>query len=762
MSQNNVSSVILKFTLDEASQRRVLKGVGDVEASLNKTAKGMRSVENVAESLNAEFANLARAKAIDKIEVSAIKAGKKTDDWYTSLKMVSEELSKIGATDSEISRVANAIGNAAAGERGGRRETGSLGRFGREVKALPAIPISGNLSTDAIGKILYTADAGLSALGATAAQVGAASLIAAPAIIGVALAMGEYNKQVELQKAALAGALSAQNRYYLAVTTMTSDQATGEIEAEQARIDALRQQRVETQNAIDSAFAYAQREYGDENARLFFLTNDPTAQLKDQLKELDAGLASSEGYVTRLAQGQAQGVFAANDLTDAEKRLADQRAQAISGQFSAMEQADRMTQQQRQDQITANTRQIQFLQLQGDALADQGLSTDAVNESINKLAEQNYYLGQVTWSLADAKAAEAEASRRSLVATEAILRADAMTTDQREARSTQIQGELEQYRALVANGRLSADATTQVKQKIADLTIELGELGDVTESAADRAAALAAAQKAITEQTDAYFKATEATTKAREALFKAEQDAQTVHDKYIADTLEISRKADEQYQQVIADGGDKRADIVQKSEDQIAKIQRDAGRDLFNAVAERDTLAAQKAKEQAGDQLTDAQKAQSDQVKELEKGQAKQIESLKRSVDQQVRTRDTQYRNEAAQAANASLQAQITLQNRAYAEQAIAANGANGMRSIVSNMWGQLTIESVNGVNAILTATRQLVGGIGGTQMYVNGVNAGSPAAYDLVGLPPPQTTAVNRAVDQRLGTYFNMAGYSR
>lgn len=686
MSQNNVSSVILKFTLDEASQRRVLKGVGDVEASLNKTAKGMRSVENVAESLNAEFANLARAKAIDKIEVSAIKAGKKTNDWYTSLKLVSEELSKIGATDSEISRVANAIGNAAAGEGGGRRQAGSLGRLGREVKALPAIAISGNLSTDAIGKILYTADAGLSALGATAAQVGAASAIAAPALIGVAVAMASYNKQIDQQKTALAGALNAQNRYYQALGTFTSEQAAKEFETETARLANLKQQRAETQAALDSAFRQSQEAFGDPLARALDRVGQlPTAQLRDQLKELDAQIASTAGYTTRLGDGIRNLAFASQD--------------ALSDVEAAIAQREKF--QQIQTRVQLNEVQLQ-------------------------------------------------------------VRANQMTSEARDKRRAEIEAEISVLEQSASSTTLTWQAQSELNAQITALRSESEILRRTFSSTADAAAELAARTETIKKQTDNYFDAVTATTKAQEDLAKAQQDAQAVHDKYIADTLEISRKADEQYQQITADGGDKRADIVRKTEDQIAKIQRDAGRALFTAVAERDALAALKAKEGASDQLTDAQKAQADQVKELEKGQAKQIESLKRSVDQQVRTRDTQYRNEAAQSANAALQAQITLQNRAYAEQAIAANGANGMRSIVSNMWGQLTIEAVNGVNAILTATRQLVGGIGGTQMYVNGVNAGSPAAYDLVGLPPPQTTAVNRAVDQRLSTYFNVAGYSR
>ena len=61
MSQNSVSSVILRFALDEQSQRRVLKGVGDIEQVLSQTRRRIVSVEDAAAGLNAEFADLARA-----------------------------------------------------------------------------------------------------------------------------------------------------------------------------------------------------------------------------------------------------------------------------------------------------------------------------------------------------------------------------------------------------------------------------------------------------------------------------------------------------------------------------------------------------------------------------------------------------------------------------------------------------------------------------------------------------------------------------
>ena len=119
MSQNSVSSVILRFSLDEASQRRVLRGIGDVEQVLSQTRRRVVSVEDAAAGMNAEFAELARAKAIDNLTADAIRAAEAADSWETSLKRVAQQLSLIGASDDEIKQVARSLAGAQSSARGG-------------------------------------------------------------------------------------------------------------------------------------------------------------------------------------------------------------------------------------------------------------------------------------------------------------------------------------------------------------------------------------------------------------------------------------------------------------------------------------------------------------------------------------------------------------------------------------------------------------------------------------------------------------------
>lgn len=663
MSQNSVSEVILKFSLDEQAQRRVLKGVGDVEQILSQTRKRIVSVEDAAAGLNSEFAELARAKAIENLSADAIRAASETDDWAAALKRVSTELSAIGASDSEIKQVARSLATAQSSTRGGRAGGGNI----ETVDRLGSV---GSQVLSGLGQGELANVAGL--VGDVAGSIGSlgvAGIAGAAALGAVSIAMSEYNRQIEVQRAALSSAFEAQDRYIEALKNFNSEQARAALETENENRRFLVIEANNTQALIWEAWDQAVATFGDAGARsLQALGQLPTNALQTRLDELNGQIGESEGYLIRLRNGLEAGAFATNDAAEAEARLAAER---------------------------------------------------------DKLAQ---------------------------ITTSAAIRADQLTAEQRAKRIDEINREIE---LLGIFGTTSAETQTQ----IANLTAEADGLRMVFNSTADAAAELAARTAAIDQQSDNYLDAVTDTVKAEEELFKARQESQSVYDKYIADSLRISQEAEARYQEIVAESGDKRISIVEKTEKQIQKIQRDSGRELFNAVAERDTLALHLAAQKNDEQLKDAQDAQSDQLKEFEKGQEKQFKALQTSVSKQVSALDASYRSQAQILANAEMRKQIDLQNSKASEVAIAANGANGLRSIMSNMWGQLTMEAVNGVTAILTQTRQLVGGMGGTQMYVNGVNAGSPAAYDLVGLPPPQTTAINRVVDTRLNTYFRTAG---
>jgi len=707
MSQNSVSSVILRFALDEQSQRRVLKGVGDIEQVLSQTRRRIVSVEDAAAGLNAEFADLARAKAIDNLSADAIKAATETGDWARELERVSTLLSEIGASDSEIKQVARSLSEAQTtrGVRGG----GSSNRGGGGLENVDRFGTTGSQVLSALGQgeaanavgLIGDVAQGFSTLNPLMLGITGAT-VAFTAVIGNAI--NETNRITEATKTrieaerAAAVFLRESNREQLE-ERLADLRVQFEVESELYNRYAQERQRIlDELNPVDEARAWAGLAYGELRAfdEAATASNQTLSRLSLEIEALNEGLMNNATATTDAAIAAEQAAAAEKELDDARQRFVEE-------------------------------------QLRETAAAWDNLTQSSVSAQI------------------------------------AVQR---LTETQRTERIAEIEREIEILQRVSESTRISSEYADSLNKRIAALSVESMILADATNTLADGAQEAADALKAqeeatalISQQTDNYFTAVTATVKAQEALTKAQQDAQKVYDDYMAKSLEISTQTAEKEREILADGGDKRADIERRTQDAIAKTMREYGREQFNAVAERDALAAYQAKQRAEDQLTDEQKARADAIKEQEKAQAKALASLQSSVNQQTRTLETSYRNQQALAGNAALRAQIDLQNAKASEIAIAANGANGMRTIYSNFWGALTAETVNGVTAILTQTRKLVGGMGGTSMYVNGVNAGSPAAYDLYGVGTSTRTttqAVFGAVDQRLNQYFRTTGITR
>lgn len=723
--------IIFGWTYDDASQKRVEAGLDRVNQAVDAGAKGLgdysartqagldgvdkairrgvqtsmqsreamanwekaeRGVEGVAVRINAELSKMGRAAALDVIAQDAIQANRGTDQWADQLERVATLLSQIGATDAEIKSVSRAIGQAAKAAQadydsipepdmgaipgeavsgssgGGRRTAGRLGRIGREIRALPAIQLSGSLSTDAIGKILYTTDSALGALGATATQVAAASVIAAPALIGVALAMGEYNRQIDKQRAQLAGALDAQTRYYDGLRTLTSSEAAKEIETERGRLDGLRQQRAEVQNAIDSAFAQAQQAFGDPLARtLEAAGQSPTVQLREQLKTLDAQIVSTEAYTSRLTEGMNNLAFSTNDAAEAAERNADATQQAV----------DEYTRQQQ--------------------------------EVANGQVRAAHLLVQIDGMTATARAARIEALKQEIN----TLNAAAINTDQ----ST-------------LAGRL---AFTQLGEDIGALNAELHQLSITTKTAADWTAEYNAIQEAQSNQTDAYFEALQKEIAAREKVTKATNDYNDFLAESGAKRRELETENEDKRAEIIDSASDKRAEIEERGAKDRAKIIRDYTKAYTGAVGERDALAARQAKEAAAEKLAEQKASEDESLEKVITARDKQLRSLEKSYEKQQTRLEDAIRREADVRVAAINRAQVDLINSENARAAIAANGAGSQRIIQENFWRDTNAVAVTWASNTVTSLRGIFGVI--AQVQGQGLQSGSPAAYDFYGL---------------------------
>lgn len=437
---------------------------------------------------------------------------------------------------------------------------------------------------------------------------------------------------------------------------------------------------------------------------------------------------------------------ATNDAADAERRLLDARAQAVADDFNALQQADRMTAAQREQQIANNTRQIQLLQQQGDALAAQGLSTDAVNESINRLAQENAVLESVTWSLTDAQSAQAEASRRSLYATDAAFRADQMTAEERAGRIEQIQNELDVYNQLIERGHLSAEATEQVKTQIANLTIEQIELGEVTESTADKLAAQAAAQKALSDQTDNYLDALEDIGKAEESVFEARTKLTETIAEGAAKQQELLSETEEKRGEILDASQEKLADIEQKGSKEREKILRDFNRSYTRSVGERDALAGKQAQEASSDRLNDLREGYNDQLAEQKKQLDKQLAQVDRAYSQQYQRISSALAQEVSTRQQALNRAQIDLLNSQNYQQAIAMNGAGNQRKIHEYMWGALDQAAIAGASKLVNSFRSVMNSYSGGSYVGTSLGGQSPVniTYNQIA-PAPNAVTTNQ-----------------
>lgn len=219
--------------------------------------------------------------------------------------------------------------------------------------------------------------------GASFTQLGAALGIAGVAVVAVAVALDQMNKQIEVSKKVLTGALSAQDAFYKALESSTSEQVAAQLDELKRRREILALQRAETQGALDSAFAQAQAQFGDAAARGLDAAGQlPTAQLREQLKGLDEQYQAADQSIVRLTQGLDGNLYAVNDLEAAYNALTEEQLDAAD---QALE-IDRLTKEQREERIAQNNRDVNVLtRLVGAG----GLTSEALLEYAARITELN-------------------------------------------------------------------------------------------------------------------------------------------------------------------------------------------------------------------------------------------------------------------------------------------------------------------------------------------------------------------------------------
>lgn len=702
MSQNRTIKAILALDYDKRALSGTQKAIDQLNASLDGTRKRALTVETAASSLKKELVSLAREDAIEQIGRDFARAGTEGKDFNDTVRETIARLQAVGASETEIrgvarayqaaAREANQLAKAEGG--GGRRAAlGALGTFGREVKALPSIRL-GPISTDQIGKILQTVDAGLIAIGATAATVAAATAIAAPALIALAVAMDQFFKGIDAGKKIVESALAAQDAYYLALRENTT-QDTIEQVAELNRIRPfLQAQRDETQNAIDANGGPG---------------NPVTAQLVEQLAELDAQLLTNDQTVQRLTTGLEINAFAAGDQLAAQTELAKAIQRTTLASMEAEQFARTNTVEATQARI--DTLKNEVAQLEASNRAQQVFNSAAANEII---AHNNALIAE---------------KNAAINATQAVIGLSSAF----EA-SNFFKGITENGRG-VFEGALSAVGNA---------------FGGVVEGAINQVDRLGDIQQKIT---DAETKTSTAIQAINAKLAEAESKALADRDQGLADAQEKYNDAREKQETA--------------HRDRLLAINRRADMTLANAIGERDALAYFMGQQQRQTELKEENTANKRRLQEIDKALKQQNAQVLRRYNEQVeaarkaanasiaieneklRVLQQQLNAEIA-TINAAAQQRLALQS-AYWNASLATDvaGANSALSVISQFWNGV-ISTVSG-GAIQHSSTPIIptitpyspgGGSGGMgEQYAAYANGGYPPVNQrvLVGEQGPE-----------------------
>lgn len=539
-----IIALLLKLETDPAAQRKTERDLTGLRELLDKTAKATLTVDQAGEKLNAQFAELTRAKAIDAIADDAVSAAQKTGSWADALERVSQSLSEIGASDGEIAEVARSLENAqrqaSAGASGGRRGAGaSLEQFGSTGAQL----FSGLGQGEAANAVGLVGDF-VGALG-TLNPV----LLGTVALSGAAaLALGQLNSQLDSYRQGIEAGFSAQDRYLESVKNLTTEQARQALDAERENNRFLTAEVNNVQAQIWEAWDTAVAEHGEAGAKALWAVANPTAQLEERLNTLRQDLEESDGYLLRMRSGLANDVFAPNDAAEAEAKLAAERERLAQVTVTAAIAADRMTAEERAQQIQQIERQIDLLRAFGG-------TSESTQQQISALTAEADGLRMVFNSTADSAA--------ELAANTAALKAQTDTYFDALEREGELRGKLAE--AGQALQEVNAKAAEQVAKTAAEAEEKRNSI--VEESGDQRAELERKSQEAIRKVERDY-----ARTKFRAI---GERDSLEARLAQIAreDQLDDQRRADDEATSKLEEAQAKQLRTLEKSLAQQAATQ---------------------------------------------------------------------------------------------------------------------------------------------------------------------------------------------
>lgn len=594
-------------------------------AALGASQKATAAEQVAALKLQDQLANIDRARAFRKLAEDAA-AG------ITPLDQVLQKVTDLNATDAELKKLASdmdAFANSAqraavatqqvpkgirdigiqtsalpdpsfgslpgeAGISAGQR----LSKLSTEAVALPGIGYQSPIVQGLRGVGILADKTGASLL-----ELGAAGGIAGAAIIAVIVALQHFKEELAADKTRLDGALAANKNYYEAVQTLTTQQVNEQIATLQRSRAALTENAANLGSALEREFQQASSGIGGQlSARVNdALGNTPYQQLKEQADAANKALQENIDTETRLTQGRDSGAFAANDLTEAEKKLADER-EKVAEQLAALTDQD------------ANNR-VRLAALRRSGSSDQVNEELAANQDRETILRNFLIPGVKSLGLNEAEAAkrsqELATELQNLTDTDKLLADSVLPVIQR--RENEI--------ALTKAQKDQSDALNDVLMDISKTQIDLAN----------------------------------SSKKADEAYHALQQST----DDHNAKLVEIDATRDDAIQKARIKASDQLIKIDQQTSDRIRDLKAQDDLSIIQNVASGNiaaiqaTLANQRLKvaqenRQAQEQKNEAQKNADDQIKAANDQNAKLLKAEQERYDKELATRRAAY-NQAVQ-----------------------------------------------------------------------------------------------------------------
>lgn len=393
-----------------AENERKSKVILGVETTgTEKAKKELQGIGKTADILGKELASIGRDRAVDALvkDFRAVSAeGKDAEDAVSRL---NRELTKLGATETEIRSVARAISTVEPKPgSGGGAGAPAAAKFRGAASLIGGGEIIGLLDDfqdlgEGLGQLKGSLKDIPGGVKGAVSALGTAGLVGAIALAGAAIGAIQQRIADDAKKAA--GIIDQYADAASFAATHTSEEIKAEIAAEEQRVKGLEAAKKATEDVLRPLEQHVAAMPPLQQAHLEFNTAIGTggAELKSARDAADAA-STAYGEGTKrldfLTASLDDVSVAANDAAAAEKKLAQERTQSIldtadaaGRETAAIRQADDASYESNLARVGAIDDETAAINAQLDVLKSSGDTSEAVTGKIESLTAQLGALG---------------------------------------------------------------------------------------------------------------------------------------------------------------------------------------------------------------------------------------------------------------------------------------------------------------------------------------------------------------------------------